>query len=151
MRGAVAFTSSLLKRKLGPNSSSPSSLFSRLSCLCHTTLDTGAKKRSSCILGPDRHDIWTPLSSMVPPHTLPGGGVWDLKSSYGKVPASLDWRDISRSKERLSELCKHMDEERILDAISLEKDVDGFHPLIMWETLHCGPGGPFSYRVLPRQ
>ncbi|KAF3342095.1 receptor-like protein kinase [Carex littledalei] len=111
-RGAVAFTSSLLKRKLGPNSSSPSSLFSRLSRLCHTTLDTGAKKRSSCILGPDLHDIWTPLSSTVPPHTLPGGGVnhdarptiidgtsiaeeiryeifktvWDLKSSYGKVP-----------------------------------------------------------------
>ncbi|KAF3342089.1 bifunctional protein FolD 1 [Carex littledalei] len=172
LRGAVAFTSSLLKRKLAPNSSSLSSLFSRLSRRCHAALDTETKKRSSsCILGPDLPDIWTPLSSTVPPRTLPGGGVnhdarptiidgksiseeirseisktvRDLKSSYGKVPGLtvilVEQRRDSQSYVRFNEdpsvhgillqlpLPQHMDEERILGAISLEKDVDGFHPL----------------------
>ncbi|XP_078152993.1 bifunctional protein FolD 1, mitochondrial-like isoform X2 [Carex rostrata] len=206
MRGAGgrAFTSSLLKKKLAPNSSSYSSLFSRLFGRFHATVDTEAEKRSSSILGPDLPDIWTPLSSTVPPCTLPGGGVnhdapptiidgksiaeeirseisktvRNLKSSYGKVPGlavilvgqrrdsqsyvrykikacnevgirslvaqlpdSCSDEEVVESVKIFNEdpsvhgilvqlpLPQHMDEERILGAISIEKDVDGFHPL----------------------
>ncbi|CAL5088837.1 unnamed protein product [Urochloa decumbens] len=64
-----------------------------------------------------------------------------IKSLLAKLPGNCTEDEVMDSVSRFNEdpsvhgilvqlpLPQHMDEERILSAISLEKDVDGFHPL----------------------
>ncbi|KAK3133109.1 hypothetical protein QOZ80_6AG0532430 [Eleusine coracana subsp. coracana] len=64
-----------------------------------------------------------------------------IKSLLAKLPGNCTENEVMDSVARYNEdpsvhgilvqlpLPKHMDEERILSVVSLEKDVDGFHPL----------------------
>lgn len=70
-----------------------------------------------------------------------GCGEVGIKSLLAKLPGNCMEDEVMDSVSRFNEdpsvhgilvqlpLPQHMDEERILSAISLEKDVDGFHPL----------------------
>ncbi|KAG1346884.1 hypothetical protein COCNU_06G007130 [Cocos nucifera] len=91
----------------------------------HHDSPTKKEKKRSYILGPDLPDIWNPPGS-TPPSPPPS----QIPVDFELIPTIINGKSIA--EEIRSGIAKeHMNEEKILNAVSLEKDVDGFHPLNM--------------------